>query len=170
MIHFSTLPSSFSSFWEMTTWTKLDITRKPVSQIRFCKTILIVENVNYQPRYTDYTSSHNFTHSTVVIRSTGSWNPRLLDPRTSEKSLETFPTKRIQAKASLLSNQVMMSISKGFVSTQCARISAIQCKRLRNGIFVKSNAKCFTEFKVSSLRVQPSLGLLLKSYFCDFNY
>ena len=26
MIHFSTLPSSFGSFWEMTTWTKLDIT------------------------------------------------------------------------------------------------------------------------------------------------
>ena len=39
VIHFSTLPSSFSSFWEMTTWTKLDITRKTIGQIRFCKKI-----------------------------------------------------------------------------------------------------------------------------------
>ena len=37
MIHFSTLPSSFfSSFWEMTTWRKLGITRKPIRQVRFC--------------------------------------------------------------------------------------------------------------------------------------
>ena len=47
MIHFSTLPSSISLFWEMTTWTKLDITQKPISQIRFCKKILIVETFNY---------------------------------------------------------------------------------------------------------------------------
>ena len=33
---FSTLPSS-----------KLDITRKPISQIQFCKKIMIVENFNY---------------------------------------------------------------------------------------------------------------------------
>ena len=47
VIHFSTLSSSFSSLWEMTTWTKLDIILKPISQIRFCKKILIVENFNY---------------------------------------------------------------------------------------------------------------------------
>ena len=40
VIHFSTLPSSFSSFWEMTTWTKLDITPKQISQTGFCKKIL----------------------------------------------------------------------------------------------------------------------------------
>ena len=32
----------------MTTWTKLDINQKPISQIRFCKKILTVENFNYQ--------------------------------------------------------------------------------------------------------------------------
>ena len=31
----------------MTTWTKLDITRKPINPIRFCKKILIVENFSY---------------------------------------------------------------------------------------------------------------------------
>ena len=46
VIQFSTLPSSFSSFWEMTTWRELEITRKPISQIRFCKKILIVDNFN----------------------------------------------------------------------------------------------------------------------------
>ena len=46
VIHFSTLPSSFSSFWEMTTGTKLDITRKPITQIWFCKKFLILENFN----------------------------------------------------------------------------------------------------------------------------
>ena len=55
VIHFPTLPSSFSSFWEMTTWAKLDINRKPISQIRFCKKILIVENFNHYTRYTDQT-------------------------------------------------------------------------------------------------------------------
>ena len=47
VIHFPTLQSSFSSFWAMTTWTKLNITRKPINQIRFCKKILIVENFSY---------------------------------------------------------------------------------------------------------------------------
>ena len=44
LIHFSTLPSSFSWLWEMTTWTKLDIIQKQISQIRFCKKILIIES------------------------------------------------------------------------------------------------------------------------------
>ena len=51
VIHFSTLPSSFSSFWELITWTKLDITRKLISQTWFCEKILIVENFKYQTRY-----------------------------------------------------------------------------------------------------------------------
>ena len=37
----------------MTTWTKLDITQKRISQIRFCKKTPIVENFNYQTRSTD---------------------------------------------------------------------------------------------------------------------
>ena len=41
MIHFSALLSSWSSFWEMTIRIKLDITRKPIPQIRFCKLIFL---------------------------------------------------------------------------------------------------------------------------------
>ena len=52
VIHFSTLPSSFSSFSEMTTWTKLDIARKPISQFDFVKRfwLLIASTVNRDMR------------------------------------------------------------------------------------------------------------------------
>ena len=78
-----------------------------------------------------YTSFHNSAYSTVVIHSTWSWNPRLLNPRTSKKSLENLPTTWTQTKAALSSNLVMMSRVvdlRSFVSTQYARISAIHCK------------------------------------------
>ena len=40
-------PSSSARSEKMTIWTKLDIIRKRISQIRFCKRILIVKNLNY---------------------------------------------------------------------------------------------------------------------------
>ena len=51
-----------------------------------------------------YTSFHNSAHSIVVIHSTWSWSSRLLNQRTSEKSLQNLPTKWTQTKAALSTN------------------------------------------------------------------
>ena len=66
------------------------------------------------------TSFHNFEHRTAVIHSTEAETPRLLNPGTSEKSVGSF------VKQS--GNDV--EGCQGLVSTQYARISAIQCKVL----------------------------------------
>ena len=53
---------------------------------------------------------HNSAHSTIVIHPTWSWNPRLLNPPTSEKSLENLPITWTQTKAALSSSLVMLSM------------------------------------------------------------
>ena len=68
VIHFSSLPSSCTSFWEMTTWIKLDITREQIIQIRFCKGILNVESFNYWSIYTDWTFEEWYTNLKIESR------------------------------------------------------------------------------------------------------
>ena len=94
-----------------------------------------------------YTSFHNPAHNAVVIHSTWSWNPRLLNPHTSEKSLENLPTTWTQTKAALSSNLVLMS-RVGDLSRFCFNaICAYICNTVQTEItlysfkFIQSKAQ-----------------------------
>ena len=90
----------------------------------------------------DFVGPFRKTFTVVVSLAITMLTPRLLNPRTSEKSSENLPTTWIQTKAALSSNLVMMwrviDLKKFCFNPMCA-YSAIQCKDSKSFCYYLNN-------------------------------